>query len=378
MKVAMFGHKKIPSRDGGIEIVVDELGTRLVENGISVTCFNRSDHFRFSREFKTKQKYHGMIVKQVPTIDVKGMAAITSSFFAAVNAAIGKFDIVHIHAEGPAIFCWIPKLFHKKVVVTVHGLDWMREKWHGGIGAKVIHMGEKSAVKYADEIIVLSDNVKKYFYDTYKRSTHMIPNGVCKPVRRDVNKIKEMYGLNQNTYILFLGRLVPEKGISYLIKAFKQVDTNLKLVIAGGSSDTDEYERNLKDMSSDDSRILFTGFVQGEVMDELYSNAYLYVLPSDLEGMPLSLLEAMSYGNCCLVSDIKEMTEVVEDKAVIFPKSNVQALTNSLQNLFDHPETVERYKGQSAEYICQKYNWNEVTDKTIAIYRNVKDHLDEQ
>lgn len=377
MKIAMFGHKRIPSREGGIEIVVDELGKRLTEKGMEVTCFNRREHFKKRMRSADMQSYHGMVIKWVPTIDVKGLAAVTSSFFATLDATIGKFDIIHIHAEGPALFCWIPKIFHKKVIVTIHGLDWMREKWHGGIGAKIIHMGEKAAVRYADEIIVLSENTKQYFYKTYGRKTCMIPNGVCKPVRREANQIEKLYGLNNGSYILFLGRLVPEKGVKYLIQAFKDVDTNLRLVIAGGSSDTDEYEKSLKDMAINDTRILFTGFVQGELIEELYSNAYLYVLPSDLEGMPLSLLEAMSYSNCCLVSDIKEMTEVVEDKAVIFSKANVQGLKCALQNLCDHPEIVDSYKKQSAEYICKKYDWNEVANKTIAIYRNVKDNLNE-
>jgi glycosyltransferase involved in cell wall biosynthesis len=134
---------------------------------------------------------------------------------------------------------------------------------------------------------------------------------------------REKFGLTENSYILFLGRLVPEKGIRYLIEAFKNVCTDKKLVIAGGSSDTDSFMKELQELAKEDDRIIFTGFVQGKILDELYSNAYIYTLPSDLEGMPLSLLEAMSYGNCCLVSDIPECTEVVEDKALIFKKSDI-------------------------------------------------------
>ena len=167
-----------------------------------------------------------------------------------------------------------------------------------------------------------------------------------------------------------MGRLVPEKGLRYLIKAFKQVDTEKKLVIAGGSSDTDEFTKELKELARDDSRIIFTGFVQGKELDELYSNAYVYTLPSDLEGMPLSLLEAMSYGNCCLVSDIDECASVVEDKAFVFKKSDVADLQSKLQKACDDKEQVQKYKDEAADYICQKYNWDDVTERTVKLYRN--------
>ena len=199
--------------------------------------------------------------------------------------------------------------------MTSAGIDWQREKWQSGLGSKFIHQGEKNAVKYADEVIVLSKGVQDYFKKTYDRETHFIPNGVNRPQIREAKLITDKFGLKKDSYILFLGRLVPEKGIRYLVEAFKNVKTDKKLVIAGGSSDTDSFMEELKELAKGDDRILFTGFVQGTMLDELYSNAYIYTLPSDLEGMPLSLLEAMSYGNCCLVSDISECAEVVEDKA---------------------------------------------------------------
>ncbi len=168
---------------------------------------------------------------------------------------------------------------------------------------------------------------------------------------------------------MFLGRLVPEKGIRYLVEAFKNVKTDKKLVIAGGSSDTDSFMEELKELAKGDDRILFTGFVQGAMLDELYSNAYIYTLPSDLEGMPLSLLEAMSYGNCCLVSDIPECAEVVEDKALIFKKSDVEGLARKkLQEACDHPEMLMKMKNQAADLICEKYNWDEVVRETMKLY----------
>lgn len=367
----MFGQKRIPSREGGVEIVVEELCTRMVAQGYNVTCYNRGGHHVSGSEFDSKRlkEYKGIRLKTVPTIEKKGLAAVSSSFFAALCCAFGKYDIVHIHAEGLAFFAWIPKLLGKKVIVTIHGLDWQREKWKAGFGAKFIRQGERNAVKYADEIIVLSKGVQDYFEKTYGRKTVFIPNGVNRPKKQKAELITEKYGLEKDSYILFLGRLVPEKGIKYLIEAFKQVDTDKELVIAGGSSDTSEFENEIKELAKEDKRILFTGFVQGQELEELYSNAYVYVLPSDLEGMPLSLLEAMSYGNCCLVSDIPECVDVVEDKALIFQKSDVNSLYTKLVDICCNSSKVKSFKCTAEEFVCNKYSWNKIVKDTCCLYR---------
>lgn len=274
---------------------------------------------------------------------------------------------MHFHAEGPCAILWLPKLFGKRCVATTHGLGHQRAKW-GRFARTYIMLGEKCAVKFADEIIVLSRGVQDYFTRAYDRETRFIPNGVNRPDIREADVIKR-YGLEKDSYILFLGRIVPENGLRYLIEAFRQVKTDKKLVITGGFSDTDAFMRELKAMALEDERILFTGFVQGQLLDELYSNAYIYTLPSDLEGMPLSLLEAMSYGNCCLVSDIAECAEVVEDKAVLFRKGDVTDLTEKLQTLCDDAALVQRYRELAADYICGKYNWDDVVHRTLKLYR---------
>jgi len=370
LKIAMLGHKRIPSREGGVEIVVEELGIRMAEQGHDVTCYNRGGHHVSGKEFDGQKlcEYKGIKLKFVFTIDKKGIAAMTSSISASLRAAFGTYDVVHFHTEGACVMLWFPKVFGKRCIVTIHGIDWQRGKW-GRFASKYIKFGEKVAVKYADEIIVLSKNTQKYFKRRYKRETNFIPNGVARPTIRNAGLIKSKHGLRKGNYILFLGRLVPEKGIQYLVKAFRDVKTDKRLVIAGGVSDTAVFVARLKNLAAGDGRIIFTGFVQGEMLDELYSNAYIYCLPSDLEGMPLSLLEAMSYGNCCLVSDIAECMEVVEDKAVIFKKGNVKDLRDKLQILCDDAEKVGKYKKMSADFICQKYNWNDVVDNTLELYR---------
>ena len=242
MKIAMLGHKRVPSREGGVEIVVEELAARMVSKGHEVTCYNRRGHHIGGAEFDAAQTdcYRGIRLKTVPTLDKKGLAAMTASFTAAVAAAFGNYDVVHFHAEGPCAMLWLPKLFGKRCIATVHGLDHQRAKW-GKFARTYIMLGEKCAVRFADEIIVLSEAVQNYFMDTYHRKTRFIPNGVNRPEAQPAQLIEEKFGLQKNSYILFLGRIVPEKGLRYLVEAFRQVKTDKKLVIAGGASDTSEF-----------------------------------------------------------------------------------------------------------------------------------------
>lgn len=359
MNIVMFGHKTVPSRLGGVEIAVEELSCRMAARGHRVACYNRGGR---------RGQHRGIGIRAVPTIPGKGLSAVSSSFFAALAAAFGPAQVVHIHAEGPAFMSWLPKLLGKRVVVTVHGLDWQRQKWQGSCAKWYILAGERMAVRFADEIIVLSRNLQGFFRETYGRETVFIPNGVSRPEIVPPERIRR-FGLDKDGYILFLGRLVPEKEVHTLIAAFRRLDTDKRLVIAGGSSDTEEYAARLKAMARGDGRIVFTGFVQGRLLEELFSNAYLYVLPSRVEGMPLSLLEAMSYGNCCLVSQIPELTEVVEDKAASFPCADTEALREAIRRLLDSPERVEKYKSEAAAFVCGKYSWDDAAERTLALYR---------
>lgn len=368
LNIVLLGHKRVPSREGGIEVVVEELATRMAAQGHNVTVLNRSGHHIAGVEFDTAnlKEYNGFKIKKVPTINRKGLAAATSSFFGCVQAALGHYNIVHIHAEGPAFFCFIPKMMKKKVIVTVHGLDWQRSKW-SGFASWYIRHGEIQAVKHADHIIVLSQNVQNYFWEKYHRKTLFIPNGVNRPKIIEAKEIKERWGLDKNSFFLYVGRIVPEKGLDILLQAWRSIKTEKKLVIAGSSSDTAAYFQKVKGMA--DERVIFTGFTSGRPLMELYSNAYLYCLPSNLEGMPLTVLEAMSYGNCCLTSDIKECTEVIEDKGITFKKGDVENLRDKLQSLLDNPENVQGYKKEARNFICSKYSWDDVVEKTIEAYK---------
>lgn len=370
MKIAMIGHKRIPSREGGIEIVVGELSRRMVKLGNTVVAYNRKSEHIAGSQFETDQKqknWEGVKLKWVPTPNSSKLNAIVYSALATLRAMFGSYDVIHFHAEGPSAMVPIAKLFRKRCIVTIHGLDWQRSKW-GGFATKFLLFGEKMAAKYADEIIVLSKNVQNYFKEKYSRDTVYIPNGIEKPTVCPADIIKEKYALGKDEYILFLGRIVPEKGIHYLLEAYSALDTDKKLVIAGGASHTGDYENEIRKLGKDNNKIIYTGFIQGRELEELYSNAYIYCLPSDLEGMPLSLLEAMSYGNCCLTSDIAECTEVCESYAESFEKGNIQSLTEKLQYLLSNDKVVKEYKNNAQEYILKKYNWDDVTKKTLELY----------
>lgn len=371
MKILMFGQKRVPSREGGIEVVVEQLASRMVKEGHEVILLNRK-----RKKYEKISEYKGIKTIDVFTINKKAFDAIVSSYFSTKKAIKlakkEKIDVIHVHAEGPCLFLnKFGKLGSKKrkkmpkIVVTIHGLDWQRNKW-GGLATKILLNGEKKAVKYADEIIVLSKNNKKYFSEKYNRAVNYIPNGVNIPEIKKADLITNKYGLNKDDYVLFLARIVPEKGLHYLVKAWKKVveqtNTTKKLVIAGGSSHTDSYLEEIKNMVKDDKTIIMTGFVEGQELEELFSNAYLYVLPSDVEGMPMSLLEAMSYGNVCLVSDIPENTEVIDGDCFVTEKGNVDQLRHQIKKIL-------RLNLQTHENMIIPYDWDSVTKKTLDLYK---------
>ena len=363
----MIGHKYVPSREGGVEVVVDNLSTKLSSLNHNVTIFNRK-----RKEYKKINEYNGCKVEEIFTINKKSFDAVIYSFFATKKVIKlikkGQVDVVHFHAEGPCLFlnklAKLRKKYNFKIVVTIHGLDWQRGKW-GGFASKMIKKGEENAVKYADEIIVLSKNVQNYFLETYNRQTHFIPNGVSKPVLRETNVIKEKYNLTKNNYILFLARIVPEKGLHYLLDAWNMIDEtirgNIKLVIAGNDAHMGEYYKDMIKKMNDIPGVIQTGFTQGRELEELYSNALFYVLPSDIEGMPMSLLEALSYANPSLVSDIPENLQVIPEYCESFKKSDVEDLKNKLILMIDKSRKLER-----KQFIF--ISWDDVVKQTLDIY----------
>lgn len=402
MKIAMLGHKRIPSREGGVEIVVEELAVRMAELGHDITVYNRKGSHvagigNEQTEFGKNFDYKGVHVKTVFTFDKKSLNAIVYAFFATIRACFSKAEIIHFHAEGPCSMIPLAKIFGKRCIATIHGLDWQRSKW-GGFATKFLLFGEKMAAKYADEVIVLSKGVEQYFQDTYGRKTAVIPNGICAPVKRKAEIISYKYGLHGNDYLLFLARIVPEKGVHTLLEAYEKSGVDVPLVIAGGSSHSGDYCKQIEEMAAkinskagqsheksssagegctveQKQRVIMTGFIQGNELEEIYSNALVYVLPSEIEGMPLSLLEAMSYGKLCLTSDIPENTDVTETHGISFEVGSVDSLADRLKEIMENIDSIqgeECYQPDVIrEFILKKYSWEDVTKRTIECYEGI-------
>ena len=374
MKIAMIGHKRIPSRSGGIEVVVEELSLRMVRLGHKLDVYNR-----FSGEQKLRE-YKGVKIIEIPTFNAPALNAMLYSFFATVRCLFTKYDVVHYHAEGPCAMIPLAKLFGKKTVATIHGLDWQRSKW-GGFATKYLMFGEKMAAKHADKVIVLSENVKKYFKDKYDCDAVLIPNGIDRVSRAAPDIIKSEHGLNGGDYILFLARITPEKGLDYLIDAYKKLNTDKKLVIAGAIEPETEYIASVKEKAKDCPNIIFTGFVSGKKLAELFSNCYLYVLPSDIEGMPMSLLEAVGYDAKVIVSDIPENVDCLDGYGNSFEHGNSDSLRSILQFCIDN-ETLSEcdFKDnftpfatqQKREKLIEKYDWENITEQTLELYNSLK------
>lgn len=363
MKIAMLGHKRIPGREGGIEVVVEELATRMASKGNSVTVYNRA-----KKGHKVLKEYKGVHIITIPTIQTKKLDAIIYSFLASIHVSFTKADIVHYHAIGPASMLWIPHIFRKTTVVTIHGLNYKTPKWKG-FGEKYIRWSEKVISKYADAIITLSKEQQKYFREKYNRETFYIPNGTTVTVPKKVDIINQKWGLNKDSYILFLSRVVPGKGLETLIQAYKNVNTDLKLVVAGGSEYLSDFRSYVQQLASDDKRIVFVGFVDGDALVELYSNAYLFVFPSEAEGMPMCLLEALSFNTPCLVSDIPENIEVGKNYVQKFKTGNVHDLSLEIQKCIEKRQQL--FNKNSRLYIETEFNWDSIVDKTIGVYNEI-------
>lgn len=369
MRIAMIGHKRFGSREGGVEVVVTELARRMAALGHEVTCYDRSgsDVMTGNAAETCERIIDGVRVVPVRTIDRRGLAAASAAHYATKAAIADHPDVIHYHAEGPCASLPAAHRAGIATVATIHGLDWQRAKW-GRLGSAYIKHGEKAAARDADEIIVLSRSAQGYFMQAYGRDTTLIPNGVDPKEPKPADEIARRWGLEPGSYVLFLGRLVPEKRPELLIEAFRQINTVKRLVIAGGGSDTSDYERELRERAQCDQRILFTGFVTGEPLAELYSNAHCYVLPSDVEGMPMSLLEAMAYGCACVTSDIPECAEVLAGTGVTFARGDAAALRAALEGLLAKPFRVEELGTSARSRVLDRYGWDTVVRRTLETY----------
>lgn len=338
MKIAVIGAKGLPPKQGGIEHYCAEVYPRMVAQGHSVDLFARSSYTRIS--WLESYEFQGVRVISVPSLDFRGIDAFVTSALAAIAASGKSYDIVHFHALGPSLFTCLPRISNAKIVVTCQGLDWQRAKW-GNFSTRLILTGEKAAVRFAHGMIVVSEALQKYFWQTYGKETVYIPNAPASYGESDPNfTYGKQLGLQQGRYVVYLGRLVPEKRPDLLVDAFSALKpAGWKLVLAGGVSDTKSFTSNLLEKVANNRDIVFAGELRGTRLWEIVRGAGLFVLPSDLEGLPLAMLEAMQEGIPVLASDIPPHQQLINGgRGMLFECGNLDSCINSLDWAIHHPD----------------------------------------
>jgi glycosyltransferase involved in cell wall biosynthesis len=366
LRIAFIGQKGIPATYGGIENFTEEVSLRLAQKGHQVTVYCRPHYTSL------EGTYRGVTLKKVRSIKTKHLDALSHTFLSSLNSVWNNFDVVCYQALGPSSICFIPRFLARilclerkaKVVSLIHCLDWKRGKW-GKLAKALIRTAEYPSVFFPHKVAVVSQNLKSYFGDRFKVTAEKITPGIKPAKFRGQKRIKE-FGLEKDKYVLFLGRLVPEKGCHYLVEAFKNLDTEFKLFIGGDGLFSDEYVSRLHREKTD--KIILGGYVDEELKEELFSCAYLFVLPSEVEGLPHTVLEALSYGKCVLTSDIPENKEASGPWGITFKNKNVEDLREKLKLLLERKELVNSKNKERMEYIERNYSWDNTTDDLEKIF----------
>jgi glycosyltransferase involved in cell wall biosynthesis len=354
------------SKYSGIESYYEQAGQELVRLGHEVTIYCRT---YFTPQIKM---HHGMRVRRLPTIRTKHLETLIHTALSTIHAMFSDYDIVHYHCLGPALFSLFPRLVGKKTIVTVQGLDWQRGKW-GKVASRFLKWGEAAAVSLPSATMVVSRTLQQHYREAHHRETIYIPNGAAASSRGNPLQLRK-WGLTPDRYILFLGRFSPEKNCHLLIDAFENLQANgdfpeMKLVLAGGSSHSDSYANRLRRHESD--HIRFFPWASGSDLEELLSNAALFVLPSEIEGLSLALLDAMSAGVCVLTSDIPENREVVDGAGFMFQRGSQADLERMLVRLLRNPELRREYALRGCERIEDQYRWPEIASSIERTYFEV-------
>lgn len=382
MRIALIGQKTVPfigGKGGGVERHVEELATRLVAKGHEVIAYSRG----YLADEKIKE-YNGAKIIYTASIPTKNLDTITHVLFSTINVLFKKVDVIHYHGVGPSTLAWIPRLFKPrvKVVVTFHSIDRFHKKW-GAFARWYLGLGEWTAVHFPHVCIAVSKSIQQYCRHVFNKEVVYIPNGtdLHKTGEAHDNRIRP-FGISKDSYILTVARLIKHKGIHYLIEAYKKLEKThgtdqnnwpggriRKLVIVGAPSYSDDYLDYLKKLAAGSSNIVFVGFQQGETLAQLFANAYLYVHPSEAEGLSITILEAMSYGTCVLVSNIPENLESIDHAGFTFESKNVNDLYEMLIYLLDFPESVKKHGEKALTFIKKNFNWEDIVSDIEAVYK---------
>ena len=363
MKISVLGTRGVPANYSGLETAVERIGERLARKGHDIAVYCRTHNMTIDGD-----TYKGMQLVKLPSINNKYLDTLSHTFLSLLHVFAHRPDLVHLYGVGNSVFLIPLRLLRRPVVISVDALDWQRKKWNR-FAAFCLRSSAGVAVQFSDEYIVDSREVAKYYIERYDKPPVYIAYGADMPEPTQEEGSVEEFGLEPRKYILFVGRLVPEKGIHHLIEAFELVDTDLKLAIVGDNPHDKSYVESLK--ATGDPRIRFLGFVYGKGYRRLCSNAYLYVQPSDVEGTSPALLGAMGFGNCVIVSDIPENLETIGDAGVSFERGNPLSLKEQLEKLIGQPQLVKQHGQRAKARVESVYSWDKIAEDMESLYLSV-------
>ncbi len=365
MKIVMIGQKGIPALFGGIERHVEELSLRMAKNtDLKVFVYTRGHYTP-----KRLKRYKKVGLIHLPCLPTKHLDAISHTFFACFHAGFKlKPEIIHFHGIGPALLLWLAKLLNPsaKIVFTYHCQDYFHQKW-GGFARFCLKLGEKVGCRWADEVIAVSQELGDYVLNNYQRSARIISHGVNHQELSKPDLIKK-WGLQKGGYLLTVSRLIRHKGIHYLIKAYQEIKPDKKLVVVGSCFHTQDYQKELEQMAAEDPNILFLGNQSGRALQELFANAWLFVNPSEQEGLPLSVLEASGFGLPLLLSDIQVHRKMLGGLPYFFKNKDADDLKKQLKYLLSQRADLSQRARKIKAYSQKRYDWEDVVEKTILAY----------
>jgi glycosyltransferase involved in cell wall biosynthesis len=365
-KIAVTGLRGVPATWGGIEHHCENLYAGMVARGYDITVYARN--YYVPKEITT---YKGMKIKRFPTLNYKYTDALLHTFISVVHILFKNPDIIHFHGIGPCFFSWMPRLFRPKMKVffTCNGLDWQRKKWPW-LASRLIYLGELSAIFFARYRIVVSKELKQYFQATHGIETFYIPNGVTPVPPRSPELIKK-WDLSARGYFLCISRIVPEKRIEDVIKAYLLKPRKYPLVIVGDNAASGQYMNGLRKLAENNSMIIFTGYQFGPVLEELFSNARAFITASELEGLPLTLLEALSYGIMCVTSQINPHLELMETlPGLTFPVGDIQNISSCMDQVETMTEKqFDDFKLKAIALISRQFGWDRICSEHDLLYR---------
>ncbi len=366
LKIAFLGARGVIGTYSGIETYYEEVGSRLAARGHEVTAYCRR---YFTPDVSS---YRGIRVRRLPSLQGKHLETLSHSLLATFECLWRDYDLIQYHAIGSAPLAVLPRLVGRTTVVSVRGLDWQRAKW-GGFARFMLQFGEWASARAPAATVVVSETLQRHYQEAHGHHPYMIPNAVIAGKQRPVERLAE-HGLEKDSFLLFAGRISPEKGVHTLLEALRPLSRDKKLVLAGGTSYSDDYIEQVKALAWDE--VIFLGRVGREWMEELLTNCYAFILPSVMEGLSIGLLEAVSYGNCIVTTDIPENLEVIGDAGLTFPPGDVEALRAVLDRVLQDPGLVEEYRNRARERTRERPDWDEVARLTEALFLRLAGRLE--